>query len=442
MESFWHMKSEGQIQWETYVEKRVRDCRKEYRKKKVCVMGVTEEAQIVIRTLVSMGIQVYAVLDNDPHQQKLMSYQVKSPNLLKKINGDDTYVIICRDFMGAKFLQAQVYGVSRENILYLGPALKRKSFIGRMRDLYYAWKVYTRWRENFKKTILLCPFPGTGDAYLTGRYLQNFIEEKVLSEDQYTIVVTSGSFKRVLRLFGYTADIQVVSLDECNAIKILIEHMGERSLNIYFMLYWGLFYQTTYRFTEHVSFTDVFENAVFGNKSHTISYLKFKDDSEKKKKIRQDYGYKRGRTVIVAPYANSFVDELDLNWWQRLIGELQRRGYDVYTNTDQDDKVIPGTKRIFLKYEIMPSILEDCGYFLGIRSGIFDLMHSAKCKKIIIYQDFMSWAKVNFFSLKNMFDEDDCYEYKLDNEAGGKAILMKKILSNFPITTTVKACRG
>jgi len=50
------------------------------------------------------------------------------------------------------------------------------------------------------------------------------------------------------------------------------------------------------------------------------------------------------------------------------------------------------------------SIVEAAGIFIGLRSGLCDVISSAKAEKIIIYPDrvYQGGKYIDFYSLKNM----------------------------------------
>jgi len=427
------MKSEGQIQWETHIRNVVMMNPSLYKNKKIFIFGVTEESELVMDVLAENSIPIFAVLDNAPEQclHYLKGHKIQKPNIVKKYNGLHVWVFVCRDHMCAKYNQMLSYGVPESNITYFGPPMERTSFGTRIRDLFRAWCVYSKWRTKFHREILLCPYPGTGDAYLTGRYLHDYLQDHKLSDDDYTIAVIGKGFANVLKLFGYVDNVELITLEECDAIKILLVHLSEEFLHIHFMLYWGLSYQTAYRFQKKISFNELFQYTLLGHPASKIKHPKYLFQDDEVNRICVQYKILEGKSVILAPQANSFDNELSNQWWSEMVSQLKEKGFRVFTNTNQDDQVIRGTKKLFVEYNLMPRVLERCGYLLGVRSGLFDLFHDARCKKIIVYPDFVSEQRMSFISVKHMFRDNDVIEFKLDTKKNKKAELMKKILSCF-----------
>ncbi len=73
--------------------------------------------------------------------------------------------------------------------------------------------------------LLLCPYPGTGDAYLQGMYLPAYIEENRLANP---VIVTNGRLVgKVLALFDLEAQ-EVITQDETDALNAALQFFGER----------------------------------------------------------------------------------------------------------------------------------------------------------------------------------------------------------------------
>ena len=230
--------------------------------------------------------------------------------------------------------------------------------------------------------------------------------------------------------YGYT-DMQLISREECEQLKILLAYFGGDRLHMHFMLYWGLIWQNIYRIEniKGISFHSIFVRTVFGVQPlESRPFVKEAEDDESHG-WESRYDLLPGRTVILAPYANSFNEELTKDWWEALVDELIARGFKVFTNSSGDkEPVIAGTERVFLSYEDMFKVLGVAGYLVGMRSGLFDLMNEAACTKVVIYQEFITRERMNFFSLKNMYGCRNAYEYQLANTPEGRQALRQRIL--------------
>lgn len=96
-------------------------------------------------------------------------------------------------------------------------------------------------------------------------------------------------------------------------------------------------------------------------------------------------GVIKGKTVILTPVAHS-VSNLDLDFYERLAKRLKEYGYQVFTNLSSDkEKEIRGTKRLVCGLERIVEIAEYCGYLIGVRNGLMDLVSLSNCKIVALY---------------------------------------------------------
>lgn len=113
-----------------------------------------------------------------------------------------------------------------------------------------------------------------------------------------------------------------------------------------------------------------------------------------------------GRKIILSPYAQT-VPELPLTFWEKLADCLKDKGYSVYTNVAGSQKAIRGTVPLKCSLEEILAYADAADYFIGIRSGIFDLIVSCHCKIVVLYPEY---EHAIFFSLKAWQMNDNIYE--------------------------------
>lgn len=104
-----------------------------------------------------------------------------------------------------------------------------------------------------------------------------------------------------------------------------------------------------------------------------------KDEDTERLFIKE--GLKRGKTVLLAPFSYTLTSYPEW-FWKKLVIELKALGFSVCTNLgSRKEKAIPGSKGIFLRYEQLGLFLRNAGWFIGVRSGLCDVISSAVCKK-------------------------------------------------------------
>ena len=90
--------------------------------------------------------------------------------------------------------------------------------------------------------------------------------------------------------------------------------------------------------------------------------------------------------VILSPYAKSVVT-LPGEYWDSVVRYYSKKGCQIYTNVTSDEKELPGTIRLEIKLSELQSVVERAGTFIGLRSGLCDVLGGADCRKIALYPD-------------------------------------------------------
>ena len=95
----------------------------------------------------------------------------------------------------------------------------------------------------------------------------------------------------------------------------------------------------------------------------------------------------KGKAVVFSPYAKS-VTAIDPKVWDDAVAYYSGAGYKCYTNVIGDEKPLEGTEVISSSLLEIRSVVERAGTFIGIRSGLCDILREANAKKIALYPDY------------------------------------------------------
>ena len=109
-------------------------------------------------------------------------------------------------------------------------------------------------------------------------------------------------------------------------------------------------------------------------------------------RLHEAYTLDRERTIILAPYANSNANLVE-SVWEKLVSELAKKNKDYvfYTNVAAPhEKVIPGTAPIITDFSELMYTADKVKCFIGLRSGIFDLLAFTNARLYII-NTFTMW---------------------------------------------------
>lgn len=129
-------------------------------------------------------------------------------------------------------------------------------------------------------------------------------------------------------------------------------------------------------------------------------------------------GLPKGKTVILAPYANSGnTFGIPKRFWEELTEKLTRRGYAVCVNTSckKGEGSVKGAQAVFLPLEMMSDFCAYAGNLISVRSGLCDITAAAPVNhRIVLYPPYGhgtgKFSHKAFFSLQGMELCKNCYE--------------------------------
>lgn len=267
-------------------------------------------------------------------------------------------------------------------------------------------------KNNSGKRLLFFPHKSLGDIYILGLYEK---VQSVVYEEDYVLVVVGNACKKVATNVGF---LNVVALSE-DAMKQCITYItyeGEDKVKCKILHF--LFYHTSifYKIIDYkkYNFIECYRKFVFQKSLDNISGCNYK-------KISEEYLIKypviKNRTIVIAPYAKS-VTNFSPEFWLNLVMILRNQGYKrIYTNCAGDERPIIGTKKLEIPFEEMIAYLDIAGIFIGIRSGLCDLISQSRCKKIILYPEksFIKNSK-EYYSLNLLPNTRNFREYEIQDE--------------------------
>ena len=255
--------------------------------------------------------------------------------------------------------------------------------------------------------LYLCPYVGTGDVYLVSMYFKAYAKKN--GHENFCVIVIGKANYKVASLFKFEYIISVTQ-EEADSLVRLYMMLGENNNRIKMMhhdppqIWCGIL--ENFRNINNLHFIDLYMANVFHLDSINDRQLPYFDYNSKQiDEIFKENKLKENNTVILSPYVNTLPP---LPWWVwvNLAEKIKKRGYVVCTNIGGPQELpINGTIPLQFGFDISVPLLEKCGYFVGIRSGLCDIISSARCKKIIIYQPYLFWGhgtNYDYFSLNKI----------------------------------------
>lgn len=397
--------------------------------KRIAIFGCTLYARDIRDSLLNRGVSVDAFIDNNPDKvgRKCLGLSVFLPGDYLAPYDENIVVIICSKYYHEMKMQVMEFGYGEDNILNIpiqecfssSTASREREFEQARRQVEEGYEIYCTLAKGQEESlqVLVCPYPGTGDIYMACSLLETYLRRENINN--YLVTVIGNNCVKVAKLFGIQ-NIRNITNEEMTKLLKAWEFLGTERMHIKPLLYWGwrtkrYLYADKYK---QITFNEMFQYDVF-NFPHLMRrrLILSNKDSKYSEKLFKKLRLKKGRTVILAPYAGSFVSEISLELWTRVAHMLTEKGYSVCTNCNgESESEIQGTVPVFFPYENAIDVLEYAGGFIAIRSGFCDIVSSASCKMAIIYENGFNAANYNFFSVKKMGLNPHVQEWIYDSD--------------------------
>lgn len=371
--------------------------------KRLYLFGHCNATEILIDLLLDREYLPIAILDNNinKHNNYYKGIAIVPPKKLLDDNYEDTVVCIV----------ARAYEAMSEQ-------LRRMGYIGRIYKLidYNSYAEYSLSDETINRMnkrvergieklkefkikysnsfFFLCPFSALGDIYFMLSYLPYFIEKREIRNCM--IAVIGNACASVVRLFG-NYNVEILEQKDMDGLIQASLYIGDKNI---FIPHQDRPYVVDLHkalYVKQIPLEQIYCCGVFGLPIDTKPYEPTEFcDYELLSQIEA------GRSVILSPYAKS-VTLLEDSIWEQIVKECEDRGYQCYTNVVGDEKPLPNTKAISPKLSEIKSVVERAGVFVGIRSGLCDVLRTANAKMIALYPDYYycdtKWKAIDMYRI-------------------------------------------
>lgn len=426
--------------WKEALEELIRVKRLE-QENRILFFGANKSSIEMNQYLREQGFCPECFIDNSKKKQGsfIEGMKVVSPEAALSVYDPNARILIASEYHKQMCEQLQQMGYEKEREVFVADTiysfydLSEKAMKSYLSSAELGKEVYLRLVREYgaskaSDTVLFeCPYAGTGDAYLIGALLRVYMERHPISS--YVITVVSKSCERIIRMFGFDRMVTLRQEESDGLVAFLRMMRGHIPYLILNDNYQTRIMHRRLRGYKGIDFRHMFQYAVFRLEDPVELILPERLlEEEKLRTIMEKYGMIEGKTVILSPYANTIANLPDAIW-EQIVLKYQKKGYVVFTNSaGEQEPAIRGTKPVFLPYDQMVPILEKAGTFIGMRSGLCDIIAAAKCKKIILYPSgciFGSCTTYQYFSLNAMGLCADAVE--LEFEPGREEEIVEKM---------------
>lgn len=262
--------------------------------------------------------------------------------------------------------------------------------------------------ENKNEVFLLFPFIWLGDLFYVFSKLERYLEAKNIED--YVIVLMSEKAKKIAAMYGFDAQVlapnkmkKLVRLSMVVGVADKFKIMHHNPAFIYYNR------ANNWSGYHGLSLKDMLDICVFDNiKIDPTPPINVRNCNEVQKYFKL-IGVRPEKTVVLSPHSNT-LSGLSNQFWYKLCKEIKRYGFDVCCNAMPKEKQIKDVPIVNLDVAAIAAFVEKAGFFVGVRSGICDILAFTKCKKIILYPIDCSEKDRAFFSLNTMWHKEDFVE--------------------------------
>jgi len=229
--------------------------------------------------------------------------------------------------------------------------------------------------------LIICPNKALGDVYWAMAFLPAYCKKRGITST--AIIVTGNACGEVAGLFSAQVKFGIVTLEISEMDELAQAIVFTQEENCIIAHHDRPYTDNIIRYLDRhfLSFVDYYRRAVYGLAVDTPpaapnNFTPF-----------DNLGLiPKGKAIILSPYAKSVV-EIPMNFWANIAAEYKERGYQAYTNVAGDEVPICGTEPLRMPISQLISAVEHAGIFMGVRNGICDVLHTAKCRKIVVFPD-------------------------------------------------------
>lgn len=270
-------------------------------------------------------------------------------------------------------------------------------------------------------------YGGSGDTYLSCAYLA---ARQEITEKSFFVAAGFLSLK-IARLFDFKGYLEV-SPERAFSVRIMERFCGvpQRLRPLLYesdpLAYSGIFRRMAgHRELDFMSILKIGleVNCGIPYEEKPWTQPEFPYDPVEVDKIFRTHGLEPGKIVLLAPYAGQQnMWGIPMEFYTKLTARLRAAGYTVCTNSGdpQKEPPVPGTLPLLVPHHLIRPFCEQAGYFIGLRSGLCDIISAAKLRaKIVLYPVVRTEGIAffrEFFSLKNMGLCEDTMELQVTEQ--------------------------
>ena len=355
--------------------------------KNVFAFGHCNATEEMIDYLSENNIEVAAILDNNNRKQgnKYRDVIIVAPEYMKKYTASNSLVLVVSRFFESMSAQLRELGYQGEIVKVVEYnsfeeySLSDDAIKGKTERMLRGAATLRGIREQYPKHhLVICPNCALGDVYWACAYLPAYcIKEKI---EHVVVIVVGDGCRQVAEMFGHE---NIVMLDSTKMDELVQGIIFNHEDNCIIAHHDRPYTDNIIKYLDKnfLDYTDYYKYAVYALSKAVLAVEPLKGA-----KFNNKWQLIEGKSVIIAPYAKSVVQP-SYEFWTGIVNNYHQQGYKIFTNVFGTEEPLAHTQPITLPLNQLIQAAEFAGHFIGLRSGLCDVVRTANCRKTVIMPD-------------------------------------------------------
>ena len=349
--------------------------------------GHTAATEQMRRRLGRYDITLTGILDNNPakHGGSLHGVPVIPPRAITDVNVPSVVLIASRfhSEMRRQLLDLRYAG----EIIRVGTSsIETDTAPGR--DRARGARLLDQLRvAHPDRRLVVCPFGALGDVYWALAYLPAFAAAGRRLPPAVVVVVGEGC-RQVARLFGHEEVYSLTQVEMDDLVGAVVDAGAQDATIAHHDRPYGDGAPVRALDERFVAFTDIYRDLVYKLSARSRPHAPRRDVRAQASHADPSWASEipRGRAVLMTPYAKSVLP-VPWSFWTHTAGRYATQGDVVATVVHGDEDPVPGTLALEIPIPELLDAVEHAGTFISLRSGLCDVVHTARARKIHVFPD-------------------------------------------------------
>ncbi len=349
--------------------------------------GHTAATEQMRRRLGRYDIMLTGILDNNPAKQggSLHGVPVIPPRAITDVDVPSVVLIASR-FHSEMRQQLLDLGYAGDIIRVGTLSIETDAASGRDRDR--GARLLDQLRvAHPDRHLVVCPFGALGDVYWALAYLPASAASGRRLLPAVVVVVGEGC-RQVARLFGHEDVYSFTQVEMDDLVGAVVDGGAQDATIAHHDRPYGDGAPVRALDERFVAFADMYRELVYKLSARTRPHVPRRDLPAQASHADPSWASEvpRGRGVLMTPYAKSVVP-VSWSFWERTAERHLSHGDVVATVVHGDEDPVPGTLAFEIPIPELLDAVEHAGTFISLRSGLCDVVHTARARKVHVFPD-------------------------------------------------------